>query len=136
MAKTLQRHSQREQGVAAFMGLSQPQPGGTGAMPLMPQWTSVANPANTSPPRPCSGGMQPLKPFLSLVVAALFCSDGWTVTHRRREEELQYHLVRSWLPSSSRPRGGTATIGEAASRDIVASPRHKSCLALKRPGLH
>ena len=109
-------------------------------MPLIPQWTSVANPANTSPPRPCGGGMQPLKPFHSMIlrrlaVAALFCSYGWTVAHRRCEEELQYRLVRPWLPSSSRLRGGTATIGEAVSRDIVALPRHKSCLALKRLAL-
>ena len=84
--------------------------------------------------------MQPLKPLHSMIlrrlaVTALFGSYGWTVAHRRREEELQYHFVRPWLPSSSRLRGGTATIGEAVSRDIVASPRHKSCLALKRPGL-
>lgn len=109
------------------------------AIPLIPQWISVANPANISPPRLCGGGMQPLKPLHNMIlrraaVAALICSYGWTVAHRRREEELQYHLVRSWLPSSPRLRGGTATIGEAVSRDIVALPRHKSCLALK--GLH
>ena len=109
-------------------------------MPLISRRTSVANPANTSPPRPRGGGTQPLKPLPSmilcrLVVAALFCSYGWTVAHRRCEEELQYHFVRSWLPSSFRLHGGTATIGEAVSRDIVASPRHKSCLALKGPGL-
>ena len=60
-------------------------------MPLIPRRTSVANPANTSPPRPCGGGMQPLKPLPSMIhrrlaAAALFAAmDGlWRIAAAKK----------------------------------------------------
>jgi hypothetical protein len=70
-------------------------------------------------------------------VAALFAvMDGlWRIAAAKKSYNITSSGRSCLLSSSSRLRGGTATIGEAVSRDIVVSPRHKSCLALKRLGL-